>query len=311
MSPVSPVAEGSPVIHELASLVQAYAPADGTHETSIPGLQVLRLSEPGAPLPALYEPGVVLVVQGRKVATLGTQQLVYDPLHCLVVGVTALPVAQVVEASPARPYLCLRLRAEPAYIGELAQSLPPDGAAAVDDERPGSGLALARTSPELLDAALRLMRLLRAPSDAAVLAPLVQREILYRVLTGELGPRLRTLSVVDSHTQRIARAIELLKCRYAEPLTVQEVARAAAMSASTFHQHFKQITSMSPLQYQKRLRLHHARQLMLAQGLDAAEAGHRVGYESASQFSREYRRLYGAPPRAEVQRNRHPAAVEA
>ncbi len=308
-SVASPAESSNTVRDELVAWVQAFAPTDGTHDTSIPGLQLLRLSEPGAPLPALYEPGVVLVVQGRKVATLGTQRLVYDPLHCLVVGVTALPVAQVIDASPERPYLCVRLRAEPQHIGELARALPPTDTAtatatapASDDSalRSGFGLELSRTTPELLDAALRLLRLLKSPQDAAVLAPLVQREILYRVLIGELGPRLRALSVVDSHTQRIARAVEWLKHRYAEPLRVEDVARVAAMSPSTFHQHFKQVTSMSPLQYQKRLRLHHARQLMLAHGLDVAAAGHRVGYESASQFSREYRRLYGAPPRVEV-----------
>lgn len=306
-SVASPAESSNAVRDELVAWVQAFAPTDGTHDTSVPGLQLLRLSEPGAPLPALYEPGVVLVVQGRKVATLGTQRLVYDPLHCLVVGVTALPVAQVIDASPERPYLCVRLRAEPQHIGELARALPPTDTAtatapASDDSalRSGFGLELSRTTPELLDAALRLLRLLKSPQDAAVLAPLVQREILYRVLIGELGPRLRALSVVDSHTQRIARAVEWLKHRYAEPLRVEDVARVAAMSPSTFHQHFKQVTSMSPLQYQKRLRLHHARQLMLAHGLDVAAAGHRVGYESASQFSREYRRLYGAPPRAEV-----------
>lgn len=281
---------------ELIELVREFAPADGVHATPIAGLQLLRLAQPGAPLPALYEPGLVLVVQGRKVATLGTQRLVYDPLHCLVVGVTMLPVAQVIEASPERPYLCMRLQVDAREIGALVL----ESAGARPAAAPVSGLQVARTSPELLDAALRLLRLLKTPQDAAVLAPLIQREIFYRVLTGELGARLRELSVTDSHVQRIARAIDLLKHRFAEPLRVEDVAQAAAMSPSTFHQHFKQLTAMSPLQYQKQLRLHHARQLMLGQGLDAAVAGHRVGYESPSQFSREYRRLFGAPPRAEV-----------
>lgn len=281
---------------ELIELVREFAPADGVHATPIAGLQLLRLAQPGAPLPALYEPGLVLVVQGRKVATLGTQRLVYDPLHCLVVGVTMLPVAQVIEASPERPYLCMRLQVDAREIGALVL----ESAGARPAAAPVSGLQVARTSPELLDAALRLLRLLKTPQDAAVLAPLIQREIFYRVLTGELGARLRELSVTDSHAQRIARAIDLLKHRFTESLRVEDVAQAAAMSPSTFHQHFKQLTAMSPLQYQKQPRLHHARQLMLGQGLDAAVAGHRVGYESPSQFSREYRRLFGAPPRAEV-----------
>lgn len=289
----------------MVALVQQFAPEDGVHTTAIKRLQLIRASTPAAPLPALYEPGLVLVVQGRKVATLGSLRLVYDPLHCLVVAVTMLPLAQVLEASPARPYLCARVSADAREIGSLL--LDTRGAAPV--ARAPHGLQVAAVSAPLLDALLRLLRLLRAPQDAPVLAPLVLREIFYRVLTGELGPRLRELSVADSHTQRIARAIDLLKRRYAEPLRVDDVAHAAHMSPSSLHAHFKQVTSMSPLQYQKQLRLHHARQLMLGEGLDAAAAGHRVGYESASQFSREYRRLFGAPPRTEVQQWRGAGAA--
>lgn len=290
---------------ELIALVRAFAPADGVHPTAIPALQLLRLSAPGAPLPALYEPGLVLVVQGRKRATLGHQQLIYDPLHCLVVSVAMMPVAQVIEASAEQPYLCIRIHVDPREIGSLVletplPAAPPSASIRSTDPLPPCGLQLARTSPELLDAALRLLRLLHNPRDIPVLVPLLLREIFYRVLTGELGPRLRALSMIDSHTQRIARAIDLLRRRFDEPLRVEDVAREAAMSPSTFHQHFKQITTLSPLQYQKQLRLQHARALMLGEGLDAAAAGHRVGYESASQFSREYRRLFGAPPRAEV-----------
>lgn len=287
----------SSVSPELIALASEHAPADGAHDTAIPGLQVLRLNQPGARLPARYEPGVVIVLQGRKRATLGRQTLVYDATHHLVVSVTMLPLSQVIEASPERPYLCVRLQADPREIGSLVvdESVP-----APPPPSPAQGLQLARTSAELLDATLRLLRLLKAPRDAPVLAPLVLREIHYRVLTGELGSQLRLLSLADSHAQRIARAIDLMKHRFAEPLRVEDIARAAAMSPSSFHQHFKQVTSMSPLQYQKQLRLHHARGLMLGQGLDVAEAGHRVGYESASQFSREYRRMFGAPPRAEV-----------
>jgi len=284
------------VTAELVSLVMRHAASDGTHGTAIPALHLMRASAPAQRLPAVYEPGVVLVVQGRKQATLGTELLSYDPLHCLVVSVTMLPLAQIVEASPERPYLCLRLDVDPRELGALVLDTPeaPTTAAA-------RGLNVARVSAPLLDAMLRLLRLLDTPRDAAVLAPLVQREILYRVLTsGDLGPRLRALSAADSHAQRIGRAIELLKRRFAEPVRVEEVAQAAAMSPSSLHQHFKQVTTMSPLQYQKMLRLHHARQLMLVGGIDAALAGHRVGYESPSQFSREYRRLFGAPPKADA-----------
>ena len=294
------------VTAELVSLVTRHATSDGTHATAIPALHLLRASAPAQRLPAVYEPGLVLVVQGRKQATLGHEVLNYDPLHCLVVSVTMLPHGQVIEASPERPYLCLRLRLDARELAALALEAPAPPAPAVSATR---GLNVARVSAPLLDAVLRLVRLLNAPQHAPVLAPLVQREIFYRVLTGELGPRLRALSAADSHTQRIGRAIELLKQRFAEPIRVEEVAQAAAMSASSLHQHFKQVTAMSPLQYQKLLRLHHARQLMLVDGLDAAAAGHRVGYESPSQFSREYRRQFGAPPKADAAVVRRAAAV--
>ena len=293
------------LLPELVALALRHAPADGVHGTAIPSLDLIRASAPAQRLPAVYEPGIVLVVQGRKQATLGHEVLHYDPLHLLVVSVTMLPLGQVVQASPERPYLCLRLAADPRELGALVLEMP----AAPVATPPGRGLNVARVSAPLLDAMLRLLRLLDSPQDAAVLAPLARREIFYRVLTGELGPRLRALSAAESHTQRIGRAIELLKRRYAEPVRIDDVAQAAAMSASSLHQHFKQVTSMSPLQYQKMLRLHQARQLMLSDGLDAAAAGHRVGYESPSQFSREYRRLFGAPPKADAAVVRRAARV--
>ncbi|MBI5719949.1 MAG: AraC family transcriptional regulator [Burkholderiales bacterium] len=287
-----------PCTAELVSLVSRFAAGDGVHATAIPALHLIRANAPAQRLPAVYEPGLVLVVQGRKQAMLGHELLSYDPLHCLVISVTMLPLAQVIEASVARPYLCLRLSVDRHELATLLRDVP-EGPAAAPAHGP-RGLNVARVSPPLLDAVLRLVRLLDTPRDAPVLAPLLQREIFYRVLTGELGPRLRALSTADSHAQRIGHAIDLLKRRFAEPVRLEEVAQAAAMSPSSLHLHFKQVTSMSPLQYQKLLRLHHARQLMLADGIDAASAGHRVGYESPSQFSREYRRLFGAPPRADA-----------
>lgn len=277
-----------------------HAPADGVHDCAVPGLQLIRASAPALPLPAVYEPGLVLVLQGRKRAVLGTKVLHYDPLHCLLVAMTLLPVGQVIEATPERPYLCLRLLSHPQTLADLMIEAGPAtaGAEPADDTTPG--LNLAPVSAELLDAALRLLRLLDAPQDISVLAPLLRREIFYRVLTGPLGPRLRTLAHEHSRGRRVGRAIELLQARWDQPLRIDDLAAAAHMSPSTLHLHFKQLTALSPLQYQKQLRLQRARQLMLAEGLDAASAAHRVGYESPSQFSREYRRLFGSPPRAEV-----------
>jgi len=286
---------------EMIAIAAEFTPSDGVHATAIEPLQLIRASAPAQPLPAVYEPGLVLVLQGRKQAHLGQEVLTYDPLHALVVSVTMMPSAQIIEASREAPYLCVRLRADPRELASLVLDAGIAGTPAVEPPTAlQRGLQLARSSPGLLDALARLLRLLRTPADIPMLAPLAMREIFYRVLTGELGPQLRALAVAESHAQRIARAIELVKRRFDEPLRIEEVAAAAAMSPSTLHQHFKQVTSMSPLQYQKQLRLHRARQLMLADGLDAAAAAHRVGYESASQFSREYRRLFGAPPRAEI-----------
>ena len=232
---------------------------------------------------------------------LAGEAILYDPLHYLVISVTMPTVGQILEASPEKPYLCMRLNIDPREIGGLMLE-PGMGEPQVTGlER---GLRVSRVTAPLLDAVLRLLRLLRAPRDVPVLAPLAVREIHYRVLTGELGPRLRELAMADSHSHRIARAVDLLKRRYAEPVRIEEVAEAAHMSLSSLHHHFRLVTTMSPLQFQKQLRLHHARRLMLTEGIDAAAACHRVGYESPSHFSREYRRLFGAPPKAEIQQVR-------
>lgn len=287
-----------PARAELLALAGRLAPADGVHATPLPGLYVARASTPATLTPAVYEPGIALVLQGRKCATLGREVLQYDPLHYLLVSVTMMPLAQIIEASPAEPFLSLRLDVDAGELGELMlQAPPPPHVPAV----PARGLRLSRVDRPLLDAMLRLARLAEAPHDAAVLAPLARREIFWRVLNGELGARLREMALVDSHAHRIGRVVEELKRRYAEPLRVEELAALAFMSPSTLHLRFKQLTSLSPLQYQKQMRLHHARRLMLSEGVDATTAAHRVGYESPSQFSREYRRFFGMPPRTEVQ----------
>lgn len=282
---------------ELADRIARNVPSDGLHVSAVPGLALIQASEPSQPLPTVYQPSLCVVVQGRKRALLADDIYVYDPLHYLVVSMTLPMVGQIVEASAERPYLCLRIDIDAALINELLVQLGPSAPGKTSGER---AVYLARTSAPLLDAVLRLVRLLDTPDEAAVLAPLALREIHYRVLVGELGQRLRELCEVEGPSQRIARAIELLKTRYAEPLRIEDLASAAHMSASSLHQRFKAATAMSPLQFQKQLRLQEARRLMLMDGIEAASAGHRVGYESPSQFSREYRRLFGAPPKREV-----------
>ncbi len=282
---------------ELAALVTRLTPLEGIHPSAIPALTVIRSDSPSMPTPSLYHPSLCIVVQGRKRALLGDDVYYYDALNYLTVSVTLPAVGHVIEATPEKPYLCLRLELDARMIGELLLQV---GRSAVPPST-DRGLYVARTSPQLLDAVLRLTRLLEQPRDAAILAPLVLREIHYRVLTGELGHRLRELCVVDSQVNRVARAIELLRKRFTESLRIEDLAAAAHMSESSLHHRFKAVTAMSPMQFQKHLRLHEARRLMLTEGLEAAAAAHRVGYESPSQFSREYRRLFGAPPRREIE----------
>lgn len=282
---------------ELADRIARNIPGDGLHPTPVQGLWLIQASEPSQPLPTVYHPSVCVVVQGRKQAMLAEEVFLYDPLNYLVVSMSLPITGQILDATPECPYLCLRVDIDTAMVGELVRQLPVerDNAAAR-----GRAVYLGRTSASLLDAMLRLVRLLDTPDEAAVLAPLALREIHYRVLTGELGGRLRELCDVEGNAQRVARSIELIKQRYHEPLRVEQLASTAHMSVSSFHEHFKAATAMTPLQYQKQLRLQEARRLMLMDGIEAAAASHRVGYESPSQFSREYRRLFGAPPRREV-----------
>ncbi|HEY0943308.1 MAG TPA: AraC family transcriptional regulator [Steroidobacter sp.] len=282
---------------ELAALVARWTPNEGVHPSAIRGLTVIRGNSPSIPTPSVYEPSLCIVVQGRKRCLLGDDIYYYDALNYLVVSVTLPAVGQVIEATPERPYLCLRFELDARTIGELLLQVGRSGVPPSTDR----GLYVARTGPQLLDAVLRLTRLLEEPRDAAILAPLVMREIHYRVLTGEMGHRLRELCVVDSQVNRVARAIELLRKRFTESLRIEDLAAAAHMSESSLHHRFKAVTAMSPMQFQKHLRLHEARRLMLTEGLEAAAAAHRVGYESPSQFSREYRRLFGAPPRREIE----------
>jgi AraC-like DNA-binding protein len=286
---------------ELAGRVARMTPFDGTHQSVLPFLAVTRGSVPTVCMPTIYQPCLAIVVQGRKRALVNNEVFQYDALNYLVVSVTLPAMGQVLEATPEHPYLSLRLNLDLEAIARLVLELGDRGPSPASADR---GLFVARLDEPLLDAVLRMVKLLDTPEDIDVLAPVVQREIYYRILRGELGARLANLAQRESGSHRIVRAIEWLKQHYAAPLRIEELADAVHMSPSALHHRFKAVTAMSPLQYQKHLRLHEARRLMFADGIESATAGHRVGYESPSQFSREYRRLFGAPPRSEIARLR-------
>ncbi|MDC0723147.1 AraC family transcriptional regulator [Nannocystis bainbridge] len=295
------MATTAPAAAELAAHLQRHTPGDGVHATALPRVSLIRAARPGEPLVLLHEPALCVVAQGTKRVHLADEVHVYDASRFLVVTVDLPVTGQVVEASPAAPYLCLRLDLDPAELAQLLLELGPPPPA---QPRPGRGLYLSAMTPAMLDAVLRLVRLLDVPEDIAVLAPLAVRELTYRLLKSDEGWRLRQIAAGDGQARRIARAIDWLKQHYAEPLRIDEFARELHMSASSLHHHFKAVTAMSPLQYQKQLRLQEARRLMFSEALDATSAAFRVGYESASQFSREYTRLFGDPPARDLRRLR-------
>ena len=289
---------------ELAALIQRQCPADGLHSSAIAGLDLACATQPSLPIPTLYRPCLCIIAQGRKDVRLGDEQYTYDPLNYLVASVTLPVTGQVIGATPEQPYLSLRLDIDPALITSLIADIGPIG---VPNPGPRRALYLDRLDTQLLDAVLRLLRLLETPRDIAMLAPLALREIFYRLLHSPQGHRLHEIAIADSQGQRINRAIEWLNLNFDQPLRIEDLAREVNLSTSTLHHRFKAVTALSPLQYQKQLRLQEARRLMLCEGLEAASASYRVGYESPSQFSREYSRLFGAPPLRDLARLRSSA----
>ncbi|WP_374471346.1 AraC family transcriptional regulator N-terminal domain-containing protein [Phenylobacterium sp.] len=283
----------------LATLIARHAPDDGMYDMPVPGLALIRYSAPTDRVPVLHHPALCIIAQGAKVAMLGEEVYRYDPASHLVVSVELPLTGQVVEASPERPYLCVRVDLDPAMLGELMLDAPPAPGA----ESP-RGLHLSRSTPELIDAVARYLRLLERRRDARVLAPLIRREIHYWLLTGDQAGVVRQIGAPDSRLSQVNRAIAWIRGNFDRPFRIEAVAREAGMSPSALHQHFKAVTAMSPLQYQKQIRLQEARRLMLSEARDAQAAGFQVGYESPSQFSREYARLFGAPPARDAARLR-------
>jgi AraC-like DNA-binding protein len=274
---------------------------DGTVEP-LEGLELRRASSPTELGHGVSYPALCMIAQGSKEILLGDNRYRYDPAHYLITT-AALPIAsRITEAEEEQPYLGLVLRLDPTLVGSVmveAGHPAPQGHAAV------RAIDVSQLDAGLLDAVVRLVRLLDSPTtEARFLAPLVKREIVYRLLRGEQGGRLHHISALGGHSHRIVRALERLRKDFDQPLRIEDIARELGMSVSGFHHHFRAVTAMSPLQFQKQIRLQEARRLMLGEVLDAASAGYRVGYRDASQFNREYKRLFGAPPARDVERLR-------
>lgn len=274
-------------------------------ETAVPGLSLFRRIETSDPLTGMYEPSVCLIAQGAKRVLLGDDTYEYDTDHYLFSGLHLPVVAQVIEASREKPYLGLRLTFDYQDMSRLMadSQLPPPRSQKTD-----RGMATGELTVPLVNAFQRLVGLLDETQDIPILAPVIQREIFYRLLVGEQGTKLRQLAVMGTQSQQVAQAVSWLKSNFTKPLKVDALAEIANMGTSTFHHHFRSMTALSPLQYQKQLRLQEARRLMLSERIDAASAAFQVGYESPSQFSREYSRLYGAPPVRDITTLRQQAA---
>lgn len=286
---------------ELSAIIRRNTCEDGSYATAIGSLFLSRHGQSHDFAPVLAQPALCVMAQGRKEVRLADEVFNYDPLNYLVVSVSMPLSGRVVDVSPDEPILALRLDIDPAEITALIADAGPIG---VPTRPTGRGLYVEQLDQPMLDAVLRLTRLLDTPKDIAMLAPLIRREILYRLLRSPQGHRLYEIAVANSQSHRISQAIKWLNGNYEQPLRIDDLAKEVNLSVSTLHHRFKAMTAMSPLQYQKQLRLQEARRLMLAEGIDASAAGYRVGYESPSQFSREYSRLFGAPPLRDLARLR-------
>ena len=271
-------------------------------DCTVPGLRVRAATAPGDPVSGIEEPAFAMILQGRKRTAVGGQVFEYGPGDCMIVSL-ALPVlSQIIAATPDEPYLAVGLLLRPADIAGLIAE------AEADDLPAACPMAVHAAPPALLDAIGRMLQLLDHPDDVRILRPLVEKEILWRLLTGPHGPMLREVGRVDSRASRIGRAIRWLQQHYAEPVRTEQLEAVSGMSASTLFRHFKEYTSMSPLQFQKQIRLHEARARLGASTRDVAAVAYQVGYESPSQFTREYTRMFGRPPRADLRRTREQAA---
>lgn len=283
------------LVSELARQIARHTPMDGAHKTEIPELCFRRASQESEPTHTVNMPSLYMIAQGSKTATLAGESFLFDSGKCMVTSVHLPVIGKITHASPQMPYLSLELTLSPDVILDINKK-----SSTQKRGETGRGILVNPSTPPLLDAILRLVNLLDTPTDIEMLAPLIIREIFYRVLQGEQGELIRQFAVIGSYAQGISNAIHLINRDYSKPLVIEELAKKVSMSPTSLHKHFKRVTGMSPLQYQKIIRLQTARRLMLTEGLDAATAGFRVGYESPSQFNREYARLFGRPPMRDI-----------
>jgi AraC-like DNA-binding protein len=292
-------------IEELAKRILAATPEDG-HREPLQGLHFHRRSTPSK-LFGVSTTGFCIIAQGSKDIFLSEERYHYDPAHYLLVT-SELPImSQITDASPETPFLSLRLELDPTLISSVMVEAGHPAKQSYTEMR---AMNVSSLDQNLLDVVLRLVRLTDNPSEASFLAPLITKEIIYRLLKSEQGSRLRQLAVLGGQSHRIAKAIEQIRKEFDKPLSIETIAGDLSMSISGFHHHFKAVTAMSPLQFQKQLRLQEARRLMLGENLDAASAAYRVGYDDASHFNREYKRLFGMPPMRDVERLRLEGLVE-
>jgi AraC-like DNA-binding protein len=302
LSEISLTAPGALALRHLANLIARYAPRDGVFPLRLPGTYALRRERiTSEPVHATLGPSLCIVAQGAKVMMLGSEVLEYDAARMLVFSVDLPVTGQVTRASRTNPFLGFRLDLVPARVAELAARVYPDGVPRSSDNR---GLYVGETNDGIIDAATRFLSLMTQVDEAELLGPLVLDEIVIRLLRTSIGPRVAQIGAPKSGVHRVAEAVTWIRTHFAQRVTVDEMAAAVRMSTSSFHQCFKAVTTMSPLQYQKALRLHEARRLMLFQKMDANDACHRVGYLSPSQFSREYSRFFANTPTTDIARLR-------
>ncbi|MFP7478910.1 AraC family transcriptional regulator [Terribacillus saccharophilus] len=278
---------------ELTKLVSTLATKDGTNPTLISGLEFIRSAKPLDPVHTMHEPALCIVLQGKKLVTVNGEDFFYGKGDYLVVAVDLPVIGEILEASETEPYLCLRLNFNFMQIAEVSREYKQEP---INKDISGRGIFIEQTNEVIIEALIRLVKLLHTPQDTEILAPLIIKEILYRIMQGKYGDRVKNLAAKGSKLSEVAAALDYLKKYYSREIKAEDLAKQVNLSPSALYHHFKQITTMTPIQYQRALRLQEARRLIIGEDMRAADAAFKVGYESPSYFNREYRKMFGNPP---------------